>query len=73
MHTNFESTGGIVSPLNADGNDGTVFVRTDFVSFVIASKFKFGGNSSISSLLLSKLGCCFKNFCHFFILLSISI
>ena len=60
MHTGFGSTGGIVSPLNADGTDRVVFLRTDFGSFVIASKFKLGGNSSISSLLLSKLGGCFK-------------
>ena len=74
MHIKFGSTGGIVSPLNAEGNERVVFVRTDFVSLVMASKDTlFGGNSSISSLLLFRLGCCCKNFCHFLIFLSISV
>ena len=38
MHTEFGFNGGIVSPLNADGNHKVVFVRTDFVSLVIAFK-----------------------------------
>ena len=59
MHIELGFTGGIVSPLNAEGNESVVLVRTDLVSLVIASKDTvFWGNSSISSLLLFRIGCC---------------
>ena len=71
IHFELGSTGGNVSPLNARGNKRVVFVRTDFVSSVIASKDKvFCVNSPIPSLLLFRLGCCCMNFRIF---LSISI
>ena len=73
IHIEFGSTGGFVTPLNAEGNERVVFVRTDFVSLIMASRDTFGGNFSISSLLLFRLGCCFKNVYHFCIFLSIPI
>ena len=60
----FGTTGGTVSSLNAGGNERVVLVRIDLVSLVTASSDTFGGNSSISSLLLFRLGCYLRNFCH---------
>ena len=73
IHKRFGSTGGTISPLNAEGNERVVLVRIDLVSLVTASSDTFGGNSSISSLLLFRLGCCLRNFCHLRMLRSILI
>ena len=62
MRIKFGSTGGTVSPLNAEGNKRVVLVRIDFVSLVMVYSDTFGGNSSISSLLLFKLGAVSKIF-----------
>ena len=50
------STGGFISPLNAEGNDNVVILFIDLVSLKNASMFESVGNSSTSSPLLIKLG-----------------
>ena len=59
------STDGIVSPAYTEGNASTVLVLIYLDSFVSASNLDVVdmGISSISSLLLCKLGCRFKSYC----------